>query len=239
MKMLWAAIAHGALLASASPTKRAQSSDEDQSLIAKLKTDGTKLDQYHDILDGRNVTQATVFDFNTGYQVPGAEGGETSRAYVDNFPMLLDTGISFSISALGPCGIFFPHVHPRANELFVVIEGEVGFGAMFETAINPADTAKPIGTVNGTLSKFQGTLFPQGSIHWQINDSDKCEQATIVAAFGSDDPGVTAVLQQVADGDNLKAGMQEADVGDIEQYYPFLPPALVDASKKCLTRCKK
>ena len=153
--------------------------------------------------------------------------------------MLLDTGISFSISALGPCGIFFPHVHPRANELFVVIEGEVGFGAMFETAINPADTAKPIGTINGTLSNFQGTLFPQGSIHWQINDSDKCEQATIVAAFGSDDPGVTAVLQQVADGDDLKAGMQEANVGDIEQYYPLLPPDLVAASKKCLTRCKK
>lgn len=85
MKMLWAVIAHGALLASASPMKRAQASDEDQTLIAKLKTDGTKLDEFHDILDGRNVTQATLFDFNTGYQVPGAEGGETSRVSVSSF----------------------------------------------------------------------------------------------------------------------------------------------------------
>ncbi|KXS94634.1 hypothetical protein AC578_2240 [Pseudocercospora eumusae] len=239
MKMLWAIVAQGALLASASPMKRAQASDDDQALIAKLKTDGAKLDEYHDILDGRNVTQATVFDFNARYPVPGAEGGEVSRAYVNNFPILLDTDISFSFSTLGVCGIFFPHFHPRANELFAVIEGEVGFGATYETAINPSDDAKPIGTLNGILSKFQGTLFPQGAIHWQINDSEKCEPATVVAAFGSDDPGIAPVLQQVAGGDNLNTGMQEADVGDIEQYYPLLPPALVDASKKCLKRCKK
>ncbi|EME81784.1 uncharacterized protein MYCFIDRAFT_78779 [Pseudocercospora fijiensis CIRAD86] len=239
MKMLWAVVAHSALLASASPMKRAEASDDNKALIAKLKTDGTKLEQFHDILDGGDVVKATVFDFNEQYPVPGGEGGAVSRAFIDNFPLLIDSGISFSIATLGPCGIFFPHVHPRANEFFAVIEGEVGFGAMFESTINPSDAAKPLGTINGTLSRFQGTLFPQGSIHWQINDSEKCEKATTIATFNSEDGGITAVLQQVADGDNLNAGMQEAEIGDIEQYYPLLPPALVDASKKCLAICKK
>ena len=47
--------------------------------------------------------------------------------------------------------------------------------------------------IAGTLNKFEGTVFPQGSIHFQFNDS--CDKATFVATLNSDDPGTSQVAQ--------------------------------------------
>lgn len=155
--------------------------------------------------------------------------------------MLIDSGISFSIASLGPCGVFFPHVHPRANELFTVIEGQVSFGYMLEGAVLPTDpeALKAVPAVGGNLTKFEGTLFPQGSIHYQINDSEKCERATIVATLSSEDAGTTAVLQQVGGEGMMRVkGKRQAEIGDIEQYFDLLPPAIVEATKQCLARCR-
>jgi hypothetical protein len=155
--------------------------------------------------------------------------------------MLIESGITFSVASLGPCGIFFPHIHPRATELFTVIEGELSFGYQLEGAVLPTDpSAKPaIPLVEGKLTKFTGTVFPQGSVHYQINHS--CEPATIVATLSSEDAGTTGILQQPASDGNgtmMVKGKRQADIGNLEMYYPLLPPMLVDAAKQCIARCK-
>jgi hypothetical protein len=162
---------------------------------------------------------------------------------IDNFPILVDSGISFSIATLGPCGVFFPHIHPRATEVFVVIEGELDFGMMPEVSLTstapgapaPPGGPAPIPQVNGTLAKYHGTVFPQGSIHWQTNN--KCKPATIAAGLSSEDPGTNAVLNQVDGGSMMVKGKRQADFSNIENYFPVLPPAIVDAAKQCIARC--
>ncbi|KAM0723799.1 hypothetical protein Q7P37_000789 [Cladosporium fusiforme] len=221
------------------PMDANSSSPSNAEVIAKLKQDATHLDQYHDILtDGQNLLagkqlkDATIFDFKNDFPVPG------ERAHVGNFPILIDSGITFSVASLGPCGVFFPHVHPRANELFTVIEGELSFKYQVESSALPLDPAASmaIAPVSGNLTKFTGTLFPQGSIHYQINHS--CEPATIVATLSSEDAGTTAILQQPGGGSMMSKGKRQADIGDIEQYYSTLPADIVDAAKQCVARCR-
>ena len=47
--------------------------------------------------------------------------------------------------------------------------------------------------VAGYLHKFDGTVFPQGSIHYQFNNN--CEDATFVATLNSEDPGTSQIAQ--------------------------------------------
>jgi hypothetical protein len=47
--------------------------------------------------------------------------------------------------------------------------------------------------VAGYLNKFEGTVFPQGSIHYQFNNN--CEKATFVAALSSEDAGTNQAAQ--------------------------------------------
>ena len=79
-----------------------------------------------------------------------------------------------------------PHTHPRATEFLYVVDGpamEAGFieeeGARF---------------VLNTVTKGQGTVFPKGSIHYQINTG--CEPLTFVAALNDEDPGTSQIAQR-------------------------------------------
>ena len=48
--------------------------------------------------------------------------------------------------------------------------------------------------VVNTLTPGQGTLFPKGSIHYQLNLG--CEPLTFVAALNDEDPGVSQIAQR-------------------------------------------
>ena len=48
--------------------------------------------------------------------------------------------------------------------------------------------------VINTLAPGQGTIFPKGSIHYQINTG--CEPLTFVAALNDEDPGASQVAQR-------------------------------------------
>ena len=67
-------------------------------------------------------------------------GGQGYLAEVNNFPVLMNTGISVAIGYLNPCGLDSIHLHNRADELVTLVKGvsmktgfvlEDGFGMHF------------------------------------------------------------------------------------------------------------
>ena len=79
-----------------------------------------------------------------------------------------------------------PHTHPRATEfLYVVSNGQMEAGFIEENGAR---------FVVNTLTEGQGTIFPMGSIHFQVNLG--CEPLTFVAALNNEDPGVSQIAQR-------------------------------------------
>ena len=78
-----------------------------------------------------------------------------------------------------------PHTHPRANEILYLVSGQMQAGFIEENGAR---------FVNNTLTPGQGTLFPQGSIHYQFNTG--CEPALFVAALNDEDPGTSQIAQR-------------------------------------------
>ncbi|KAJ7815646.1 RmlC-like cupin [Mycena olivaceomarginata] len=81
------------------------------------------------------------------------------------------------------------------------------------------------------------TIFPQGSIHFQINEG--CEPALFVAAFNSEDPGVLQVAQRFL---GLSPDVVAATLGDIgvEEVYgldAMIPDNVALGTDECLKRC--
>jgi oxalate decarboxylase/phosphoglucose isomerase-like protein (cupin superfamily) len=92
--------------------------------------------------------------------------------------MLLNNGLSMSLSKVNGCGVVLPHLHPRGAQIYYIIKGNFEFGFVQE---NDAYY------VQRTIQEGQGTIFPQGAIHYFINTG--CDQASLVAVANSDDPG--------------------------------------------------
>jgi oxalate decarboxylase/phosphoglucose isomerase-like protein (cupin superfamily) len=132
-----------------------------------------------------------------------------------------------------PTGINTPHTHPRATEFLTVLEGELKTGFILENG-----AAQEIATV---VKKHQGTVFPQGSIHFQFNDH--CEKTTFLAALNSDDPGTSQIAQNFF---GLNAQVVEASLGgpvqvdgkDIELFRDQIPLNLAQDVRKCLKKCE-
>ncbi|KAJ7314577.1 RmlC-like cupin domain-containing protein, partial [Mycena albidolilacea] len=78
-----------------------------------------------------------------------------------------------------------PHTHPRVTEIQYNVNGTICTGMITENGGRFIMTdLQPSGMI----------IFPQGSIHFQINEG--CEPALFVAAFNSEDPGVLQVAQR-------------------------------------------
>ena len=78
-----------------------------------------------------------------------------------------------------------PHTHPRATEILYLVSGEMETGFIEENGAR---------FVHNVLTKGQGTLFPQGSIHYQINTG--CDPVLFVAALNNEDPGTSQIAQR-------------------------------------------
>jgi Cupin len=158
-------------------------------------------------------------------------GGKTVRADHSTFPALVSSGGSITVGFLDACGFNTPHVHPRAAELNIVVEGRL-FASV--TAENGAAHR------NHTLNKFEMTVFPQGAIHTEFNPD--CTPAVFVAAFPDEDPGVGQIAQNYfgledeivlasAGGDLNIAG------ADIDVWRSKIPANVVKGVESCLAKC--
>ncbi|KAL6707801.1 hypothetical protein ACN47E_003701 [Coniothyrium glycines] len=198
------------------------------------------LTQGQTLLTGDALKRLTVFSFNNATPAAGARGGATKSANVETFPILYDLGISTTVGFLEPCGINTPHVHPRATEFLTLVQGtNLKFGYVLENGLVGAGQNPEVA---GALSTFEGTVFPQGSIHFQFNDN--CDKATFVAALNSEDPGTNQVAQgffalnsQVV---NATLGFpKEINGQNIEQFRRSIPANLAQDVDVCLKRCNK
>ncbi|KAJ7092256.1 RmlC-like cupin domain-containing protein, partial [Mycena epipterygia] len=187
----------------------------------KLLKDGSG-----NLLTGDKLRQLTVFDYNNQAAAAGAKGGSILLATVDNFPILEDFGLSNAVSFIEPCGLNIPHSHPRASEFLTVVEGilDTGFVQEIETQ----------------LGKYQGTVFPQGSIHYQQNPT--CSPAVFVAGLNSEDPGrsdiATNFFMLSSDVVNTALGFPETIGGqNIDAWRAHLPVNLAAGVDSCLRAC--
>lgn len=198
------------------------------------------LTQGETLLTGSALQKLTVFSFNNATPAPNAKGGATLSANIETFPILTGLGISTTLGFLEPCGINTPHVHPRASEFLTLVAGSnLKFGYVLENGLVAAGQNPEIA---GTLHAFEGTVFPQGAIHFQFNDS--CDEATFVAALNSEDPGTSQIAQNFF---ALDAGVVNATLGfprtiggeNIEEFRKMIPANLAQDVDGCLARCKK
>jgi hypothetical protein len=158
-----------------------------------------------------------------------AKGVLANRA---KFPALLGLGIAFSMGFMNPCGMNTSHVHPRATEVLTI--ADVAEGDAVKTGFNLENwNASQFST---ELSKYRGTVFPQGSVHYEFNDD--CAPARFIAGFNSDDPGLSSITQNFFD---LDPDIVKADLGfpgeingmNIAQFVPTIPPSFALGIQSC------
>ncbi|OAQ98607.1 hypothetical protein LLEC1_01214 [Akanthomyces lecanii] len=129
-------------------------------LITRLLTSPTALDRSK-LLDQPGDW---VFDFKdvnaAGRSEAKGRGGLSIAATARTFPALVGNGASMTVAFLGPCGMNTAHVHPRATELNVVVQGRLVTNFVLENGAAP---------VANTLNTFQMAVFPQGAIHQEFN----------------------------------------------------------------------
>jgi oxalate decarboxylase/phosphoglucose isomerase-like protein (cupin superfamily) len=181
-------------------------------------------------LTGDALRQLTVFDYNN--QPAGSKGGSILLATVDNVPSLEELGISNAISFVEPCGLNIPHLHPRANEFFTVIDGILDTGFVQENGFNTL--------IETQLGKYQGTVFPMGSIHYQQNPT--CSPAVFVAALNNEDPGRSDVATSffMLDSDVVDAALgfpHTIGGSNIDAWRSHLPANLAAGIDSCLKAC--
>ena len=213
------------------PTGIAPPPPANSDLISKLELAPSAVDRANILTNKGTDFKPFVFDFN-GKPDTGA-GGHVALADRSSMPALVDLGISSAVGFMNPCGMNTAHTHPRATEFLTVVDGEIETGFIQENKFTTE--------VKTTLKKFQGTVFPMGSIHFQFNN--KCEPATFVAGLNSEDPGASTIAQNffALDKDivDFTLGFPNAiDGSNFEQFKNSIPASFAQNIKTCLANCQ-
>ncbi|SMQ51646.1 unnamed protein product [Zymoseptoria tritici ST99CH_3D1] len=229
--------AAAAASAAAALAKEAQA---DVTNVARFNTLLTVNGDGKELLPANELRDRVVFDFGAR-AAPLGKGGRFVLANENNFPILVEQGISTAVAFLEPCSMNSPHTHPRATEWLTVVQGQVKTGFMLENGfLAGKETGQLTTQVSAELSAFQGTIFPQGSIHFQFND--QCEPATFIATLNSADPGTSQVAQNFFFLDDRVVDVALGEINqingkNIDQFRTTLPANLVQAVDSCLARC--
>ena len=220
-------------------------------LIAALRQAGGEVDRMNMLVpDPSNPTNLTFTFVNNTVTPP--TGGTVALATVDVFPALVGTNVAMAIGFINACGLNVPHSHPRANEFLTVVQGKLQAGMILEgtqggagnvPGTNPASLVGPLPEVNITLTPYTGTIFPQGTVHFQFNPT--CEPAVFAAAFDSSDPGRTQTARTFfsIEQDNVlrsalgSPSVETINVKDLEVLRAHIPTAFVELIDTCVTKC--
>lgn len=207
-------------------------------LVADLLTESSTVNRFKKLQGQIDAGKTSlVFDHNPAANpgvTPGM-GGQVDLANRANFPVLTGLGISNAVVFFQPCGLNTPHIHPRATEYFTLAtDSNMTTGFVLENGLTDEFTAE--------LGIWQGTVFPQGSIHWQQNND--CKPATGVAGLSSDEPGASSIAQnfvRFTRPDVVDAALgklpAEINASNIRDFEGALPASLAKGVKECLVRC--
>ncbi|PHH60866.1 hypothetical protein CDD81_1071 [Ophiocordyceps australis] len=200
-------------------------------LITKLMTAPTQVDRIR-LLDQPGDF---IFDFNGNSTTSGprtqGRGGFTLAATSRTMPALIRNGGAMTVGFLGACGMNTPHVHNRATELNIIVQGRLVTNFVGENGARP---------IENTVSRFQMAVFPQGAIHQEFNPD--CQDAIFVAAFNDPDPGVQQIAQNFfalrpdVVGATL-GGVQTINGEDIESFRSMIPANVALGIDACLKKC--
>ncbi|KAI1426988.1 spherulin-1A [Xylaria sp. FL1777] len=163
--------------------------------------------------------------------VTTGKGGHTVASDAASFPALIGNGAAMTLGFLGACGFNTPHVHPRATELNVVVEGRLVSEMVAENGVAP---------VQNLLDKYQMTVFPRGAMHTEFNPD--CNDAVFVAGFNDADPGVQQTAQSFFNlrGDIVQAtlgGLDMIDGADLDTFKGLIPANVALGVESCLAKC--
>ena len=138
------------------------------------------------LLSGDALRSQIVFDYNNGASIdPGDTGGKITAAVAATFPILVDQDISTITAFLNPCSLLVPHTHPQIESL-VVTQGNITTGTLIPGLVGPGHGT---GEIVESLAQYEGTVFPAGAIHYQLNPT--CQPSVFVSSLASSDPGTT------------------------------------------------
>lgn len=167
---------------------------------------------------------------------PNGKGGDIVAANRKTFPALVGTGSGMAIGFLDACGFNTPHLHPRATELQVVVEGKLIVEMLPENGVNGADGKRRV--IRNTVNKFELSPFYQGSVHTQYNP--ECTPATFIASFNAEDFGVGQISEELfaLSPDIVTAAFGEAISGkDVDLFKNSIPASFALGVKECVQRC--
>ncbi|KAG9230885.1 spherulin-1A [Amylocarpus encephaloides] len=158
-------------------------------------------------------------------------GGNVTRADHATFPALTTQRGSLAIGFLGPCGFNTPHVHPRAAELNLVIEGQLFAQSVTENGAR---------TISHTLKKYEMTVFPMGAVHTEFNPL--CTPSVFVASFPDEDPGVGQIAQEYFGlNKEIVTGSAGGEVSiegkDVDAFRGLIPDNVAKGVDSCLVKC--
>ncbi|KAF2283817.1 hypothetical protein GH714_016142 [Hevea brasiliensis] len=140
----------------------------------------------------RDPMLATANDFSfSGLNIPGNTsnqvGSNVTLLNVDKIPGLNTLGISIARIDFAPYGgLNPPHIHPRATEILVVLEGTLYVGFV---------TSNPNRLITKVLNAGDVFVFPIGLIHFQFNIGNT--NAVAIAGLSSQNPGVITIANAV------------------------------------------
>ncbi|XP_052119415.1 germin-like protein subfamily 1 member 7 isoform X4 [Arachis duranensis] len=116
-------------------------------------------------------------------------GSNVTPVSVNELPGLNTLGISLARLDFAPKGLIPPHTHPRAIEIFTVVEGTLFVG--FVTS-NQNNTNHLFTIVRNKGDVF---MFPIGLIHFQLNMG--YGNVVAISSLSSQNPGVITVVNAV------------------------------------------
>ncbi|XP_021652629.1 germin-like protein subfamily 1 member 17 [Hevea brasiliensis] len=140
----------------------------------------------------RDPMLATANDFSfSGLNIPrntsNQVGSNVTLLNVDKIPGLNTLGISIARIDFAPYGgLNPPHIHPRATEILVVLEGTLYVGFV---------TSNPNRLITKVLNAGDVFVFPIGLIHFQFNIGNT--NAVAIAGLSSQNPGVITIANAV------------------------------------------
>jgi Cupin len=202
-------------------------------LLKDLAQQPTVVDRFTQLTKTDPKAAPLVFDFNPAANAPfKSPGGGVILANRKTFAPTIGLGISSAMGFMAPCSINTAHTHPRATEFLTLVSGQIQTGFILENGLTTQ--------INTTLTKFQGTVFPMGSIHFQLNN--QCEDAVFVAGLSSDDPGVSGVAQNFfgLEPDVVLATLGFPDAINAQNLLDFrskIPVPFARGVEECLKRC--
>ena len=209
-----------------------RSPKQNKNLITELRNAHTAVDRAKIL--AKNGNRSLVFDYTNppSDAVTINTGGKFVAANGQTFPALTGVSAAMNLGRVAPCGVVATHIHPRADELVMVIQGRLIAQSITET-----------GSVLFTneLHAFSATIFNQGAFHAQHNPD--CTEAKFVASFNNNDPGSSPVAPNFFMFDtetvlgNLGVGngthLTDDDVESIRLHMPVGNFAVEACLKKC------